>query len=77
MKESIDKFIGLGGRFEVGVHDTYLIYNNCQIRIPNKYFTSTDKEYKDVLNYYLDMMPKIGEQRGVILPKEFVFEFIE
>lgn len=75
MNSNIEKFISLGGKFEVGVYNTYLIYDNYQMRIPNGYFISTDKDYQDVLNYYLDVMPKIKEQSGVILPEEFGLEY--
>ena len=77
MKQSQERFINLGGRFEVGVYDTHLIYNNYKMKIPNEYFLSTSVEYQDVLEYYLDMMPKMLEQSAVILPKEFGFEYID
>lgn len=77
MKTTQERFINLGGRFEVGIHYTHLIYNNYKMKIPNEYFLSTDVAHQEVLNYYLDMMPKIEGQSGMILPKEFGFEYID
>ena len=74
MKTTQERFINLGGKFEVGIHYTHVIYNHYKMKIPNEYFLSTDVTHQEVLNYYLDMMPKIEGQCGVILPKEFGFE---
>jgi hypothetical protein len=60
---SFDKFVSLGGQFEADTYCTYLIYGGRSMRIPNHYFTSEDDVEKNILNYYLDMMPKIMDSK--------------
>jgi hypothetical protein len=64
MKDNIEKFVGLGGSFEVGIHCTDLLYSGKRMSIPNHFFTSDDSDCKQVLDYYLEMMPKLLDNKG-------------
>jgi hypothetical protein len=65
-----EKFVSLGGSFDVGTFCTFVIYKDHRIRIPNHYFTSTEKEERDVLDYYLDTLPKIYGPKGMVSHEE-------
>jgi hypothetical protein len=64
MTDNIEKFISLGGTFEIGIHCTDVIYNGKRMSVPNNYFTSTNEEHREVLNYYLEMLPKLMDNKG-------------
>lgn len=59
MKDSLERFVELGGKLECMGNNTYLLFADKRMRIPSHYFTSTSVDEQEVLDYYLDMMPKI------------------
>lgn len=60
---NIERFKSLGGTFELSGEWVNVIFNNMSMHLPAKYFSSTYIAEQEVVDYYLDVIPKIYNNR--------------
>lgn len=59
---SLEKFISLGGRVEECLLGVFVCFGDKKMRIPIDYFNSDDPDKITVLDYYLDILPRINKE---------------
>lgn len=63
---NLEKFISLGGSIEECLIGVFVCFGENKMRIPLDYFSSDDPDKIAVLDYYLDILPRIYKEKDVL-----------